>query len=290
MILFVRDLTVIDFSYLCQQRGLLGESYIVDVELHGELDATSMVFDFGNVKKVIKKAIDSLVDHKLAYPAKASCLQHQQQQTSNDIDVLIWQSARGTIQIASPAQAHVAIPTDSIHEQSIADFLTAEIKALLPANVAELKFHLRTERSNSFYYHYSHGLKKHDGNCQRIAHGHRSTIEIYQNGMLSPRLNKYWTERWQDIYLGSSEDLVQPAALQYLTAIAGDLCFRYQAPQGWFEISLPASHCEIVPCDTTVECLADYIAGELQKIEKADYKVVAYEGVGKGAIAFNKAG
>ncbi|WP_306518361.1 6-carboxytetrahydropterin synthase [Rheinheimera sp.] len=286
MILFVRDLTVIDFSYLCQQRGLLGESYIVDVELHGELDATSMVFDFGHVKKVIKKAIDNLVDHKLAYPSRAACLSHQQQ---GEMDILHWQSDRGLIQIASPAQAHVAIESAEINEQSIASFLIQEIKALLPANVAELKFHLRTERSNSFYYHYSHGLKKHDGNCQRIAHGHRSTIEIYQNGMLVPRLNKYWTERWQDIYLGTREDLVAPEALQYIKASQGDYSFRYQAPQGWFEISLPASHCEIVPCDTTVECLADYIAEQLQQLEAADYKVVAYEGVGKGAIALNKA-
>lgn len=286
MILFVRDLTVIDFSYLCQQRGLLGESYIVDVELHGELDATSMVFDFGHVKKVIKKAIDNLVDHKLAYPSRAACLSHQQQ---GEMDILHWQSDRGLIQIASPAQAHVAIESAEINEQSIASFLIQEIKALLPANVAELKFHLRTERSNSFYYHYSHGLKKHDGNCQRIAHGHRSTIEIYQNGMLVPRLNKYWTERWQDIYLGTREDLVAPEALQYIKASQGDYSFRYQAPQGWFEISLPQSHCEIVPCDTTVECLADYIAEQLQQLEAADYKVVAYEGVGKGAIALNKA-
>lgn len=285
MILFVRDLTVIDFSYLCQRRGLLGESYIVDVELHGELNATSMVFDFGHVKKVIKKAIDSLVDHKLAYPAVADCLVQQQQ---GDTHILQWHSERGLIQIASPAEAHVAIPGHVIDELSVALFLTEQITPLLPANVTALKFQLRTERSNSFYYHYSHGLKKHDGNCQRIAHGHRSTIEIYQNGMLSPRLNKYWTERWQDIYLGTSEDLVTPDKLQFIKAAAQDHSFRYQAPQGWFEISLPQNHCEIVPCDTTVECLADYIADKLQQLEPADYKVVAYEGVGKGAIAFSQ--
>lgn len=282
MILFVRDLTVIDFSYLCQQRGLLGESYIVDVELQGDLDATSMVFDFGSVKKVIKKAIDQLVDHKLAYPSQAACLTHRSTQQA---DILQWQSERGTIQIASPAEAHVAIETMAINEQSVAAFLIEQIKPLLPANVQTLTFTLRAEKSASFYYHYSHGLKKHDGNCQRIAHGHRSTIEIYQNGMLSPRLNKYWTERWQDIYLATAEDQIAAAECRYLQPNDGDWCFQYQAPQGQFEITIPAAHCEIVPCDTTVECLADYIAGQLQQLEAGSYKVVAYEGVGKGAIA-----
>lgn len=284
MILFVRDLTVIDFSYLCQQRGLLGESYIVDVELQGDLDATSMVFDFGSVKKVIKKAIDQLVDHKLAYPAQASCLTHRNEQ---DIDILHWHSARGTIQIASPAQAHVAIDTMAINEQSVAAFLVEQIKPLLPANVQQLTFTLRAEKSASFYYHYSHGLKKHDGNCQRIAHGHRSTIEIFHNGMLSPRLSKYWTERWQDIYLATAEDQIAAAQCRYLQPNDGDYCFQYLAPQGQFEITIPAAHCEIVPCDTTVECLADYIAGQLQQLEAGSYKVVAYEGVGKGAIAIS---
>lgn len=285
MILFVRDLTVIDFSYLCQQRGLLGESYIVDVELHGDLDATSMVFDFGNVKKVIKRAIDTLIDHKLAYPAKAACLQVRHQA---ETEILQWQSARGLCQIASPAQAHVAIAAEVIDEASVTAFLIAQIKPLLPANVTALHFGLRPEKSASFYYHYSHGLKKHDGNCQRIAHGHRSTLEIYQNGMLSPRLNKYWTERWQDIYLGTAEDQVAAAQLEWLQPAALDACFKYESAQGKFEICLPQAHCEIVPCDTTVECLAQFIADQLQQLEPANYRVVAYEGVGKGAIAFSQ--
>jgi 6-pyruvoyl-tetrahydropterin synthase len=284
MILFVRDLTVIDFSYLCQQRGLLGESFIVDVELEGELDATSMVFDFGHVKKVIKRAIDDVVDHKLAYPQAADCYQLT---VDGDTEVLKFNAARGLIQVASPSQAHVAIPTAQINEQSVAAFLQDVIKPLLPENVRAVRFQLRAEKSQNFYYHYSHGLKKHDGNCQRIAHGHRSTIEIYQNGMLSPRLNKYWTERWEDIYLGTQEDQIEASQLRYLSATADDFCFSYQAAQGYFEIVLPKSHCEIVDCDSTVECLADYIAKQLLQLEPAQYKVVAYEGVGKGAIGFS---
>ncbi len=283
MILFVRDLTVIDFSYLCPQRGLLGESFIVDVELHGGLDATSMVLDFAHVKKLIKKAIDTLVDHKLAYP-----LQHPAVSSRMDAgtEILRLDSQRGPIQIASPVEAHVAIPASRVDESSLTAFLQQQIKPLLPDNVEQLVFVLRPEKANGFYYHYSHGLKKHDGNCQRIAHGHRSTIEIYQHNMLSPRLNKYWTERWNDIYLGTAADQVDQQDCKWLQDQENSYFFRYQAAQGWFEIALPVSHCEIVPCDTTVECLAEYIANSLRTLEPAPYKVVAYEGVGKGAIAF----
>lgn len=285
MILFVRDLTVIDFSYLCNKRGMLGESYIVDVELHGGLDQTSMVLDFAKVKKVIKQAIDQLVDHKLALPALSAQLNTQ---TKDGIHISQFNSERGMIQMAAPAEAVVEVPAAEINELTLTEFLTQSIMPLLPGNVEKVVFTLRAETSTSFYYHYSHGLKKHDGNCQRIAHGHRSTIQIFADHMLSPRLNKYWCERWQDIYLGTAEDICQPLELTYLTADTVDYCFRYQAAQGWFELTMPKSHCEIVPCDTTVECLAQYIADELKLLEQEkSYKVVAYEGVGKGAIAFS---
>lgn len=283
MILFVRDLTVIDFSYLSLQRGMIGESYIVDVELQGELNETSMVFDFGKVKKLIKQAIDQLADHKLALPLQNNALTVT---TKDDIQLVYFNSERGLIQVAAPAEAFVNITVDEINGQNLAVFLAQKIQPLLPDNVTKLTFTLRTEQSSGFYYHYSHGLKKHDGNCQRIAHGHRSTIQIYSNGMLSPRLNKYWAERWQDIYLGSQEDSCDASQLQYLQATDNEQCFRYQAAQGSFELSLPVAHCELVPCDTTVECLADYIASELKQQDNSkEYKVVAYEGVGKGAVA-----
>ncbi|MCH8537149.1 MAG: 6-carboxytetrahydropterin synthase [Alkalimonas sp.] len=283
MILFVRDLTVIDFSYLCPERGMLGESLIVDVELHGELDEASMVFDFGLVKKVIKQVIDQSLDHALALPSQfAGC----QLTRADDHLAVHFSSERGLIQVAGPACAFALLPAEQINYESIDAFLQQQLTGHLPDNVTAIHFTLRPEQSQGFYYHYSHGLKKHDGNCQRIAHGHRSTIQIYQNGMLSPRLNKFWAERWQDIYLVTEEDLCQPEQLQWLTPVANSLHSQYDAGQGHFEISLPVEHCEIVPCDTTVECLADYIAAQLKLLDPAQqFKVVAYEGVGKGAIA-----
>ena len=52
--LFVDNLTVIDFSYFHAHRGVVGESWIVDVTLLGELNEEGMVFDFGHVKKLLK--------------------------------------------------------------------------------------------------------------------------------------------------------------------------------------------------------------------------------------------
>ncbi|KZN62999.1 6-carboxytetrahydropterin synthase [Pseudoalteromonas luteoviolacea] len=283
MILFVDALTVIDFSYLCAKRGAVGESWIVDMTLHGQLNEESMVLDFAKVKKQIKSIIDSTIDHKLAIPSKLACQFEQ-----NDGRVAFDYSFNGHhLAMSAPDEAVCIVEGEKIDVQSVVAFLKGQILPKMPDNVKDIEITLRPEETSSFYYHYSHGLKKHDGNCQRIIHGHRSLIAIFLDGVSMPRLQKEWSQRWEDIYLGSEEDLIEHAQLKYVTANDDDYAFAYESTQGYFEMSISQQRCEILPCDTTVECIADYLATEIKKsYSDKQVKVRAYEGVGKGAIAY----
>jgi 6-pyruvoyl-tetrahydropterin synthase len=290
MQLFVNDLTVIDFSYLCEQRGIVGESWIVDVLLDGSLNEQSMVLDFGIVKKQIKAIIDEAVDHKLLLPAQSACLMV----TSSDREqheFVDFNSERGAYFLQSPAQAFAKINSKQITINSVTDHLQTIIKAQLPQNVEGLTLTLRAEQIDGFYYHYTHGLKLHDGNCQRIAHGHRSKIHLYKNGMRSIKLEKHWCQRWEDIYLASDCDAISAEQVELSIQAKQQLtnnfeCFSYYAPQGRFDIAVNKQVLDVVDCDSTVELLADFIARQLKaQYPDDDIKVVAFEGVGKGAIA-----
>lgn len=272
--LFVDHLTVIDCSYLDKARGLVGESWIVDLQLTGELDAQSMVLDFGQVKKTIKRLIDDTVDHKLLVPeARAS----QHADNTEAMSTIEFVSDRGMIRHTSPADALCWLPGEDITVAAVERYLITEIQRVVPANVAQVALSLRTEEIQGAYYHYSHGLKKHDGNCQRIAHGHRSRIGVFCEQQRQPELEQQIAEQWRDIYIGSRADLQWQRD--------GQLHFAYHAPQGDFAITLPEAVCYLIESDSTVECIAEYLATTFSQQTGNTIQVKAYEGVRKGAIA-----
>ncbi|WP_159650896.1 6-pyruvoyl trahydropterin synthase family protein [Vibrio atypicus] len=291
MNLFVRDLTVIDSSYICENRGVVGDSWIVDVTLSGELNEMSMVLDFGKVKKQIKHLVDEHVDHRLLIPMQSSAVIHEESKAGySTLDIL-----RGdkSIHLHCPNEAYCLIDAKEITIESITDHVYHILRDNLPSNVTGLEITLRHEQIGGAFYHYTHGLKKHDGNCQRIAHGHRSPIEILVDGARDGEKEAAFAKRWEDIYLGSKEDQTSVTGLQ-LSEHAHNITdethfgFRYSAPQGEFELAIAKSETEILPTDTTVELLAGYIADEVKPTiaENQTLQIVAYEGVGKGAMAF----
>lgn len=290
MQLFVNDLTVMDFSYLCPRRGMVGESWIVDVVLNGALNEESMVLDFGKVKKELKYLIDEYVDHKLLVPAD-NPLSHITNDESNDRVVVHFARAGKEITLSCPAEAYAFIYAEEVTMDSVRQYLKEIIATHLPDNVDDITLHLRTENIDGAFYHYTHGLKKHDGNCQRIAHGHRSKILIKLDQRFDEKWQRYWANRWSDIYVGTSEDLVNAEALsekvRSLANTQKHYCFAYESSQGVFELVIPKSETEMVDTDSTVECLAQYLADEQQKLTpEIDIEIIAFEGVGKGAIAY----
>ena len=290
MKLFVNDLTVIDFSYLCKTRGIVGESWIVDVLLDGSLNEQSMVLDFAIVKKQIKSIIDNAVDHKLLLPTQEPAVKVNNSPFHSNHLTLDFVSERASYYLQSPECAFALINTLDITIDSVTKYLTNIILAELPSNVKGLTLTLRTENIESDYYHYTHGLKLHDGNCQRIAHGHRSKIQIFVDDIKDEQLESLWCKRWCDIYIASEADRVSQSEIELsdnalLNITPDHQFFSYTAPQGRFDIAVESNVLDVVDCDSTVELLADFIARQLHKDRPNNkIKVIGYEGVAKGAI------
>lgn len=276
MRLFVDQLTVMDFSLLHPDRGLVGESWRVDVELEGVLDEQGMVLDFGDVKRQVKWLIDERFDHRLLVPAD-----HPQLNVQGE-ELRFFTTKGEFIRHCGPAEAVQFIAGDQVTPDNAVRAIAAMLKPLLPSNVQAVRLRLYPETIDTAWYRYSHGLKGHCGNCQRIAHGHRSRIEISRNGVREPSLENRWAERFQDIYIGNEADMV--AIIQH----NDQSCFRfaYEAEQGAFELELPASRCYLIDSESTVENIARHIREQLEREYPADqFLVRAFEGIGKGAIS-----
>tara|TARA_B110000046_G_scaffold185990_1_gene231108 strand:- start:5767 stop:6612 length:846 start_codon:yes stop_codon:yes gene_type:complete len=278
MQLFVDNLTNVDFSYLDDQRGLVGETWLASVLLDGGLDQTSMIWDFGVVKKVLRNWLDDQLDHRLLVPTKSERLTYS---INNDRISLSWNFGNDNVlTMEAPLEAVALIDAEEINEQTASTWSIRQLSSYFPDNLEHIQLSFEAEEINAAYYHYSHGLKKHDGNCQRIAHGHRSRIQIWNDGSRDRDLENNWADRWSDIYIGSEEDLVSISSDDKPT-----MHFAYDAPQGHFELTLPKSVCYLMPTDTTVECIAAHIAQVLHDEEPSRrITVKAFEGLNKGAI------
>ena len=274
MHLFVEQLTNVDFSYLDAQRGIVGETWWASAILEGALNDESMVCDFGIVKKTLRNWLDTELDHRLLVPAQLPGLTVNQHNGRIELSV---ETARGRVSMNAPAQAVTLIDAESITAKSVADWSVKQLTTYFPDSIDQLTLNFTPEAISGAFYHYSHGLKKHSGNCQRIAHGHRSRIQIWLDGERSDSEEEYWADLWRDIYIGSTEDLKHESD--------SDLTFAYTAEQGQFELTLDRKHCYMMETDSTVELIADHLASAIKLRHPAsDVCVRAFEGVNKGAM------
>ncbi len=276
MRLFVNRLTVLDFSYLHSARGLVGESWQVDIELQGGLDEQGMVVDFSEVKRQVKDLIDTSFDHRLLLPADAPGLEIHGDRLAFYLD------NGNRIRHQGPPDAVQFITGAEITTENVALAIHHALLPTLPGNVQSMTLRLYPEAIRGDFYQYSHGLKQHCGNCQRIAHGHRSRIQILRNGKTDPAQEKRWAAQFRDIYIGTEDDMVAITSHNDQTCF----CFSYTAEQGQFELELPADRCYLVDTESTVENIARHIREVLEHEFPQDrFFVRAFEGIGKGAIS-----
>lgn len=274
MLLFVDQLTNVDFSYLHPERGLLGETWLASTQLGGRLDHQGMICDFGVVKKTLRHWLDQELDHRLAVPLHSPHLKLQQTEQHIELE---WRFGDEKLHCRSPHSAIALVDAATITPESVAEWSKQQLRPLLPDSLDTLQLSFEPEAIAGDFYHYSHGLKKHDGNCQRIAHGHRSRLKIWRNGQPAPALEARWASAFNDIYIGTREDI--------LSQTQDSTHFAYRTAQGEFELSLPSRCCYLIDSDTTVELIACHLAERIKQQYPDDrITVKAYEGMGKGAL------
>lgn len=273
MSLFVNQLTHLDVSLWCPDNGLVGASWHLDAELFGELGEHGMLFDFGEVKPWIKSRIDAGADHTLLIPTRApgidisDCMEGMRIRTRSPY----------AMEVRGPRQAFTLLPCERIDTDGLAEHLTQSLGRRFPERVERIVLRLRREAIDGASFSYSHGLKHHGGNCQRIAHGHRSRLEIHQHGERQPHLERHYAGWLDNAYLASAEDIIAEQTHP------PTLTTSYRSAQGQFMLTLPRDRCRVLATATTVENIAIWLTGEVARATGVATQLYAYEGIDKGA-------
>ncbi len=285
-VLFLQKVTVLDYAFLCPEMGIQGDSLNVSVEITGELDHQGFVMDFGRVKKTLKEEIDRRFDHKLLIPAEARALKERLEKSGSA-------SLRfGSVAYECASEAAVFLPCELITKELLASQMAKEILPALPKTVSGLKFTLEEEPRVSIEpsFRYTHGLRYHDGNCQRLIHGHRNVIEVFVNGSRSEVRERELALLFSNVHFASVETVENRKELPIgLEMRNGELTetarIAYRSGQGMFRAEIPAKNLVMLEQEPSIENIAQASARILKRrYPSENFSVRAYEGIGKGAV------
>jgi 6-pyruvoyl-tetrahydropterin synthase len=245
--LFYDHVTVLDYAYLDYHRGLVGDAVVVNVEFIGRTDDDGVVFDFSRAKKKVKEIIDRDCDHRLVIPKNIA--------NYND-DQFTLQFKYGlndeVIEYKGPAQALCELPYAHVSKQNLIAHLEQLVLEEMPETVEAVKLDFISEEltEKDTFFNYTHGLKKHYGNCQRLMHGHRSALKILINGQRDYAMEKDFAENifagnihfctWENVV--NQDEIKDIAKLELPVgrfAEVPSVHIKYDGNQGTFEGKLP---------------------------------------------------
>lgn len=275
--LFIEGVTGIDCGILDPDLGLIGQSWLVDLTLEGPRNAQGMVIDFGIVKPALRDICQNSFDHRLLAPIQSPNLQTSH---SNDGLRLEYTYSQGQkLSHLSPEASIRRIDAPTISRRILEETLSLELSAMLNGNDITVDIRLREAhqaRANCF--RYTHGLRQHHGECQRIGHGHSSQLEIRINDERSTADESTVVTDLLNKHIVASHDIISRN---------GDMVqLGYDAQAGRHELELPASRLFTLDGEATVENIAEHIAEDCKDRHAGKrVEVTVWEGIGKGAKA-----
>lgn len=309
--MYYANLTNIDLAMFVPGGKLRGDSFNLHVKMSGTEDLEEAVLiDFSTAKKRIKSWID---DHKgQGFDHKCWVTVHP------EMGIEVNRLPNDVVEISTPHTTVIA-PSNCFRileveeqqtlnmcslidawENSIGDYLVEkfaqdgqaiEIEVKLTNNMSYPAFCV--PELNGFVFRYTHGLKNSTSfGCQNIAHGHISYIafeespSIWETSSFWPGSRELYSDEIRKIV--NELDGVVFAWSENVTEVAdGWVTIKYTSSRGAMLQKVKEQDCIILDCETTVEHLAEFVAGRYRDILESlgIAKVYVSEGLEKGGIA-----
>lgn len=294
--LFYKNVTVLDYAFLDDHKGVVGDALKVHVEFIGKTDKEGVVYDFSYAKKKVKEIIDRDCDHRLVVPKGLV------EEVGKDRYQLNFQYGLNDMPLTyeCPKEGICELPSFHVNKETLATYLETIILNEMPETVSAIKITLEDEPmpEGKPTFHYTHGLKEHYGNCQRLFHGHKNTVDVFVNGLERRDLEDYLA---YELFKGSIhfckwENVTNQEEIKKATGVdipqgrfpkVPEVKIAYEANQGQFSGSLPGNEVYFMTEESTVENLSMLFASLIKEKVGASQSVMvrAYEGVAKGAIS-----
>ena len=292
---FLHDITKLDCAVFDPAKGVVGQTWKVDVTLTGPLGTNGFVYDFGLVKKMVRQTLKSSLDHALIIPINSQAVQFKGMERGER-----WRmrskAMRGELDLdweyMGPSGAIFPLRCVSLNRQTIEQEFSRQLRHRLPQELTHVVVALREEEllATEAVFRYSHGIAGHAGMCQRLFHGHRSRLQIHVGDERRPDLEHYVA---RDV-LGTTVHIATPSQFRSGMVEPGTrgktrepVILGYEGSLGYYEAMLPAERVFCVETETSIECIVQELARLVKREENTGekVKVVCYEGADKGAIA-----
>ena len=298
--IFLSDVTKVDCALFDPSKGVIGQTWTVDVSVTGSVGDNGFIYDFSHLKKLVRQVLKSSIDHALIMPINSQAVQFNGMEFRGSEKSECWhmktRPAKDVLEgdwvYRGPNGAVFPTRCVAINRQILEQEIVRSLRHRLPQEIGSISVTLRDEDVDQLeaVFRYTHGIAGHEGMCQRLFHGHRSRLQIFVGDERRPDLEHYVV---RDV-LGSTVHIATPSQFMVGMIAPGTrgktreaVTLGYQGSQGTFEATLPADRIFCVAQETSIECIALEIAKLVKREEGTNekVKVICFEGTGKGAIA-----